>query len=152
MDTNKTILETSDAVELHNIAIDYACSGDYNNSIKYLLKAIELGNPDSCIEMCLNIVYKSKKYDYSDEALAAIHPSKFLYYIDLGIGMGSLDCKFYKAREQFIGDGFVEYNLAEAYKSFLELKEAEYDTEEYFDDDWSIEDYIENIKRDLRYQ
>lgn len=143
------ILKINDNVEMRNIALDFAREGDDNNAIMCLLRAIELGNPYACIDMCFCINYTRTNYQYSEEALEAIHPSKFAYYIDKGISMGSLDCKFYKAREQFMGDGFIELDAQAAYNSFLELKELNYDTEEYFDDDWTVDDYIDMLKKDL---
>lgn len=143
------ILKINDNVEMRNIALDFAREGDDNSAIMCLVRAAELGNPYACIDLCLNIVYKRIDYKYSDEALAAIHPVKFSYYIEKGISMGSLDCKFYKAREQFAGDGFIELDAQAAYNNFLELKELNYDPWDYFEDDWTVDDYIEMLKKDL---
>ena len=143
------ISKIKDNVEMRNVALEYANVGDDNNAIICLVRAMELGNPYACIDLCLNIVYTRTGYKYSEEALAAIHPSKFAYYIDKGISMGSLDCKFYKAREQFMGDGFIELDAKAAYNSFLELKELNYDTWDYFEDDLTVDDYIDMLKKDL---
>lgn len=125
----------------------YECleDGENNEAIKCLLKAIEEGDALACIDMALEIKYISVDYDYTDESLEAIHPSKFGYYLDLGISLGSLDCMFYKAREQVIGDGLIELNSADAYEAFLKLKESGYEPY-YFDDDWLIEDYLNILK------
>jgi hypothetical protein len=143
------ILKINDNVEMRNIALDFAREGDDNNAIMCLLRAIELGNPYACIDMCFCINYTRINYQYSEEALEAIHPVKFSYYIEKGISMGSLDCKFYKAREQFTGDGFIELDAQAAYNNFLELKELNYDPWDYFEDDWTVDDYIEMLKKDL---
>lgn len=119
--------------------------GENNEAIKFLLKAIDAGDALACIDMALEIKYINNDYDYSDESLEAIHPSKFGYYLDLGIKLGSLDCMFYKAREQVIGDGLIELNSLDAYKTFLKLKELDYEPD-YFDDDYSIDDYL-NISK-----
>ena len=146
---NEIISNIYDKDEMHNLAIEFANAGDDNNAIICLLRAIELGNPYACLDMCLFINYIREGYEYSEEALAAIHPSKFSYYIEKGLSMGSLDCKFYKAREQFLGDGFIALDPCAAYNSFLELKELNYDPWDYFEDDCTIDDYIEMVKKDL---
>ena len=120
--------------------------GENNEAIKLLLKAIDAGDALACIDMVLEIKYINNDYDYSDEALEAIHPSKFGYYLDLGIKLGSLDCMFYKAREQVIGDGLIELNSADAYEAFLKLKELDYEPD-YFDNDYSIDDYLNISKK-----
>ena len=127
--------------ELRDMAVDFIRNGDYNNAVKYLLMAIEAGNALACIDMVLEIKYQSPDYNYEPEILKAINDDKFGYYLDLGIKMGSLDCMFYKAREQVIGDGYIEFNAKEAYDTLIKLKELNYDTSD-MDDDWSIDEYI----------
>ena len=126
----------------------YECleDGENNDAIKYLLKAIEEGDALACIDMALEIKYPRSDYEYNHESLAAIQPSKFGYYLDLGIELGSLDCMFYKAREQFMGDGLIEFNTEEAKKAFIKLKELDYEPD-YFDDDYSIDDYLNILKK-----
>ena len=127
--------------ELRDMALDFIRNGDYNNAVKYLLMAIEAGNALACIDMVLEIKYQSPDYNYEPEILKEISDDKFGYYLDLGIKMGSLDCMFYKAREQVIGDGYIEFNAKEAYDTLIKLKELNYDTSD-MDDDWSIDEYI----------
>lgn len=147
--TNTKNINTLDKDALYSLAIKFSKEGDYNNEIKYLLKAIEKGSGEACIEMCYNIKYTWDNYEYSKESLEARKPAKFGIYLDLGIGFGSLDCKFFKAREQFIGDGFIELNPQKAYQAFLELKTLDYDPYDFFEDEWTIDDYIEMVERDL---
>ena len=125
----------------------YECleEGENNDAIKYFIKAIEEGDALACIDMALEIKYISIDYDYTAKSLEAIQPSKFGYYLDLGIELGSLDCVFYKAREQFMGDGLIEFNTEEAKKAFIKLKELDYEPD-YFDDDYSIDDYLNILK------
>lgn len=135
--------------DFRSIALDFEKKGDENKAIAYLLKAIEAGDALACIDMVLEIKYLREGYEYSKEALAAIDPEKFGYYLDLGIELGSLDCMFYKAREQVIGDGFIDYNAKEAYETFLKLKELGYDPR-FFDEDVSaLDDYINSALKDM---
>lgn len=102
----------------------YECleEGENNDAIKYFIKAIKEGDSLACIDMALEIKYPRSDYEYNHESLAAIDLSKFGYYLDLGIELGSLDCMFYKAREQFMGDGLIEFNTEEAKRHLLSLK------------------------------
>ena len=147
--TNTQKINTLDKDALYELALEFGRKGDFNNEIKFLLKALEKGSGEACIELCFNIMYKCAGYNYSKEALEACEPSKFGTYVDLGISLGSLDCKFFKAREQFIGDGFIELDLREAYKTFLELKMLDYDPYDYFGDEWTIDEYIEDVEKYL---
>ena len=147
--TNTQNFNTLDKNALYNLALEFGRNGDFNNEIKFLLKALEKGSGEACIELCFNIMYKCAGYNYSKEALEACKPSKFGAYIDLGISFGSLDCKFFKAREQFIGDGYIELDPQKAYQAFLELKHLGYDPYDFFQDDWTIDDYIELVEKDL---
>ena len=132
-------------LDYREMAYDFLNEGDNNKAIKYFLKAIEEGDALACIDMALEIKYPKSDYEYNHESLEAIHPSKFGYYLDLGIELGSLDCMFYKAREQFMGDGLIEFNTEEAKKAFIKLKELDYDPD--YLDDGSIDDYLNIIKK-----
>ena len=79
-------------------------AGDNNKAIKCFLEAIDEEDPLACIDMVLEIKYKSDDYEYDIESLEAISPEKFEYYLDLGIDLDSLDCMFYKARELVVGE------------------------------------------------
>ena len=121
---------------------EFLSAGDNNKAIEYFLKAIDEGDALACIDMVLEIKYVNDNYIYSEESLEAISPEKFEYYLDLGIYLDSLDCMFYKAREQLIGDGFIDYNHKEAFRALKRLKERNYEPV-YFDEDYSIDDYLE---------
>lgn len=121
--------------------------GDNNQAIEYFLKAIEEGDALACIDMALEVKYIDTNYDYSKETLLAIHPSKFGIYLDKGIALGSLDCMFYKAREQVIGDELIPINIKEAKQTFLKLKELNYEPT-YFNEEYTVDDYI-NLINDL---
>ena len=139
---NKFNFSTTNKDEIRDIALWYSHQGDENNAIKYFLRGIEYGNPLCCIDMAYQVKYPLQDYDYSAESVSAIAPYMLEYYLDLGIGMGSLDCKFYKAREQVIGDGEMEFNPKSAKQSFIELKDASYDPYEFFEDEWELDEYI----------
>ena len=94
---DKFNFSTTNKDEIRQIALWYSRQGDENNAIKYFLKGIEYGNPLCCIDMAYQVKYYRQGYDYSTESLLAIAPNMFEHYLDLGIGMGALDCKFYKA-------------------------------------------------------
>lgn len=139
---DKFNFSTTNKDEIRQIALWYSRQGDENNAIKYFLKGIEYGNPLCCIDMTYQVKYSRQGYDYSTESLLAIAPNMFEHYLDLGIDMGSLDCKFYKAREQVIGDGDIDYNFTASKDVFLELKTLGYDPYKFFEDGWSLDEYI----------
>ena len=127
------------------LALELERCGDYNGCVLHLKKAIDSGDALACIDMILNIKYKSSDYNYSLEAYKLIDDNMFEKYLDIGIMMGSLDCMFYKAREEVMGDGYIDYNPMNALKSFYHLKTVGYEPE-YFDDDYGIDEYIEIAK------
>ena len=127
-----------------NIAIECQKIGDNNKAIKFFLMGIENGESLACIDMTLEMKYISDNYKYSEESLQALNPKSFDYYLDLGINMGCLDCMFYKAREQYFGE-YLKYSKEEALTTFLYLESKGYEPD-YFDDDYSISDYIEMLK------
>ena len=140
-------LYTTNPITLRDMARKFEFYGDDNNAIKYSLKAIEYGNPLSCIDMCYQIDYKRIGYEYDELSSNALNASNYIIYIDKGIDMGSLDCMFFKARKQYQGDGYIKQDLSAALKAFKHLRECNYNPEILFNDGWTLDDYIRRITR-----
>lgn len=133
--------------ELRLLAFRFEELRDYNSSIKCLYQAAMAGSAMAYIDITYYIKYPVDGYEYTEEALDIVDPSKFGLYLDLAIKLDSVDAMFYKAREQFIGDGFIPYDLNSALEIFKYLNTLGYDPYDTFDDDWTVEDYIEEVAK-----
>ena len=136
LDLNKQTPE-----ELRILALDFERLGDYESSIKCLYQAAQAGSAMAYIDLTYYIKYPVN-LELSKETLSIVDPNKFGLYIDAAIELGSVDAIFYKAREQFMGDGFIPYDFKSALELFNHLATLEYDPYDVFDDDWTVQDYI----------
>ena len=146
LDLNKT-----NPNELYQQALKFEKLRDYNSSIKCFHKAALAGSVMAYIVLAHYIKYPVNGYKLDDVAKSIVDPSNFSKYLDDSVALGSNDAIFFKAREQFIGDGFIPFDFNEALNAFKYLKTLDYDPYDTFSDDWTIDDYIDRVNRTINH-